>query len=296
MRYLISGASGLVGSYLSEHLQQAGHQVEQLARVQGAQHFWQPEQGLIQLAHQDFDVVIHLSGESIAQGRWNRAKKQRIMASRKQSTALLAQTIAAFDKPPRCFVCASGVGYYGAESDDLLTEQSPKGQGFLALVAQEWEAACEPARAAGIRVINTRFGMVASTRGGGLAQMMLPFKLGLGGPIGSGQQYMPWLSLPELANIIDFCIANEALSGPLNCVSPEPVSNARFAQALATALGRPCKFPMPEFMVRLGFGEVADAVLLSSLKIKPAALEAAGYQFIHGDIDKALGDLIEFKL
>lgn len=296
MRYLISGASGLVGSYLVEHLAQAGHKVEALSRQPGAENYWQPDTGHIQLADRAFDVVIHLSGESIAQGRWNSSKKQLIVNSRIQSTQLLAQTLSQLKVPPKSFICASGVGFYGDCGSSLLTEDSPNGSDFLAQLARDWEAACKPASAAGIRVINTRLGMVASTRGGGLGQMLLPFKLGLGGPVGSGEQYMPWLSLPELANIIDFCVDHESIRGVVNCVTPTPLTNRVFAQTLAQQLHRPCRFAMPAVMARLGFGEMADAVLLSSLKVMPKKLEAAGYRFIHADLAAALDDLFQYRL
>jgi uncharacterized protein (TIGR01777 family) len=303
MKIIVSGASGLVGSALVPSLVAAGHQVTALVRRPARQPTqagvseveWNPAAGQLDAARLvGHDAAVHLSGENIAGGRWTDEKKERIRASRVQSTRLLAETLARLETRPRTFVCASAIGYYGDRGAEVLTEESAPGTDFLAEVCREWEAAAEAARAAGLRVVNLRFGVILSAEGGALAQMLTPFKLGIGGPLGSGQQYMSWLTRADAVGMIEYALANENLSGPVNAVAPQAVTNSEFAQTMGRVLSRPAILPMPAFALRLTLGrEMAQALLLSSARVEPAKLKAAGYQFKHPQLEGALRHVLQ---
>ncbi|MDY0211588.1 MAG: TIGR01777 family oxidoreductase [Desulfuromonadaceae bacterium] len=290
MRILITGASGLVGTSLSAHLQKCGHSVVPLARTaHHDQPWWDIGAGKIDWGvDPHFDAVIHLAGENIVSGRWNAAKKERIRMSRVSGTTLLAQSLAEKEVKPGLFICCSAVGFYGDRGDEELTEQSPPGTGFLPQVCQEWEAACSPAAEAGIRTVNTRFGMVLSPNGGALQKMLLPFRLGLGGPAGSGRQFMSWIDIEDLCDAMAHIINNTSLHGPVNLVSPHPVRNKEFSQALGKAIHRPAVLPVPALALRLLLGEMADALLLSSARAVPQKLLDSGFHFAHPHLQESL--------
>ncbi len=289
MNILISGASGLVGRALCESFSQ-GHHLFLLKRSSGGlPPWWDIGTKRIALGQEErIDVVIHLAGENIAAGRWGRLKKKEILESRVQGTKLLANFFARTRQRPKIFISASAVGFYGDRADAEITETSPQGSGFLAEVCLQWERATREAMQAGIRVVNVRFGMILSPHGGALATMLPPFRLGLGGIIGTGRQYMSWISIHDVTKIISFIISCESLSGPVNIVSPYPVSNAQFTRALGKQLGRPTLLPLPRFMAHLIFGEMADELLLSSIRAVPAKLLAAGYLFQEPYLESAL--------
>jgi uncharacterized protein len=296
MRIVLSGASGLVGSALEPALRVSGHEVWRLVRsapVGDRERCWHPD-----ARHPDphvlagMDAVVHLGGENIAAGRWTASRRERIRRSRVDSTRLLAQAMAAMARPPRAFLCASAVGIYGDRGDEVLTESSPPGSGFLAEVGREWEAAAQSASRNGIRVASLRFGVVLSPAGGALARMLPVFRLGLGGRIGNGRQYWSWISLPDAVRAIEFILASDALAGPVNGVSPQPLTNSAFTRSLAGALGRPAMFPLPAFAARLALGGMADAALLASARVEPEKLKGAGFQFQHATLDAALRSLL----
>jgi hypothetical protein len=238
-----------------------------------------------------FDAVIHLSGESVT-GRWTSAKKRRIRDSRVVSTRNLSQALASAEKKPTVFLCASAIGYYGNRGEEVLTEDSPSGTGFLAEVSREWEAATKPASDAGIRTVNLRIGIVLSRNGGALKPMLLPFRLGLGGRIGSGRQWWSWIHIDDLISAIWQILKTDAVSGPVNMTAPNPATNAEFTRTLATALHRPAILPIPAFAARLAFGELADEGLLSSARVKPKKLLASGFTFRFPNLGDALKALL----
>ncbi len=296
MRIAISGATGLVGSELTKALQTAGSEVTRLVRKNpGATDIlWNPSETSFDAESLgECQAVVHLAGENIATGRWTPDKKNRIRESRVHSTRLLAESLAKLKQKPPVFLCASAIGYYGDAGDALQTESSPAGDDFLAEVCAAWEAATAPARDAGIRVVNLRIGVVLSDQGGALAKMLTPFRLGLGGRVGSGKQYMSWIALPDLVGAIRHAIHTGAVSGPLNGVAPAPVTNSEFTRTLGKVLGRPTLFPMPAFMARLMFGEMAEALLLSSTRVSAEKLEQSGYRFEFPDLEAALRGVIE---
>ncbi len=290
MRILITGSSGLVGTALSASLQGRGHSVVPLARTKcNDQPWWDISAGELNWgANPHFDAVIHLAGENIASGRWNTAKKERIRMSRVSGTTLLAQSLSEKKVKPELLICCSAVGFYGDRGDEELTEQSPPGSGFLSQVCQEWEAACAPAVEAGIRTVNTRFGMVLSPKDGALRKMLLPFRLGLGGAAGSGRQFMSWIDIEDLCDAIFHIIDNPTLRGPVNLVSPNSVRNKEFSQVLAKTIHRPAVLPAPAFALRLILGEMADALLLSSTRAVPQKLLDSKFVFTHPDLLEAL--------
>jgi uncharacterized protein (TIGR01777 family) len=297
MKILISGASGFIGSALMSALDADGHELARLVRTprKGAagEVYWDPlgAQDVIQNL-EGFDAVVHLAGESIGAGRWTAAKKQRILESRKKGTTLLAQSLAAAAVPPKVLVSASAIGYYGDRGDEILREDSRPGSGFLPDVCRAWEEAARPAQERGIRVACVRIGVVLHARGGALPRMLLPFRLGVGGRIGSGRQYMSWICLDDLVAIIQYLLAAD-LSGPVNAVSPNPVTNREFARMLGGVLARPSILPFPGFVLRVLLGEMADALLLSSARVEPAKLAAAGYRFKHPDLEAALRHVVQ---
>jgi uncharacterized protein (TIGR01777 family) len=257
-------------------------------KIPGSIH-WDPSTNTLDAAAlEGFDAVVHLAGESIAAGRWTAAQKKRILDSRVQGTRLLANTLAQLQRRPSVMVSASAVGFYGDCGDRILREDSPPGNDFLATVCREWEASTEAATKAGIRVVHLRSGVVLAKEGGALAKMLLPFKMGVGGRIGSGRQYMSWIDLEDEVGVILHCLSHESLRGPVNSVGPSPVTNAEFTKALGRALSRPTIFPLPAFMARVILGEMADALLLSSQRVEPTKIEAAGFRFQHTNLDQTL--------
>jgi uncharacterized protein (TIGR01777 family) len=254
---------------------------------------WQPERGEIDArAFEAADVVVHLAGENIADGRWTNAKKQRIRDSRVQSTQLLSATLARLSHRPQLLVSASAVGYYGDRGEEVLTEESASGRGFLAEVCRQWEAATQPAVEAGIRTVCLRHGFVLAADGGALRKALLPFTLGLGVQLGSGRQHWSWISLRDWLDIILYCLATETLCGAVNAVAPTPVTNAEFARTLAQVLRQPVLASVPAFAVRLALGEIAEEVVYASAHVVPARLQASGYLFTHTTLATALQDVL----
>ncbi|HEY5726335.1 MAG TPA: TIGR01777 family oxidoreductase [Methylomirabilota bacterium] len=295
MIVLVTGARGLIGSALAEALARQEHEVVRLPRSAPAgtgEFQWDPDRGAIDRgAFEGVDAVVHLAGETVA-GRWSDAKKRRIRDSRVNGTRLVSETMAALDGPPPVLVCASAIGLYGDRGDERLTESSAPGSGFLADVVREWEAAADPARAAGIRVVHTRFGIVQSAEGGALKTMLPIFRLGLGGRLGSGRQYVSWVSIDDTVGAIGFALARDDVSGALNVTAPEPVTQAEHARTLGRVLGRPALLPAPGFAVRAVLGEFAGEVLTGA-RVLPARLGELGYAFRHRELEPALRDVLE---
>jgi uncharacterized protein (TIGR01777 family) len=291
-RIAISGASGLVGSHLVPFLQAGGHEVLRLVRREpqaGNEITWDPRSGQIDAAAlEGVDAVIHLAGVSIAGGRWTTARKTAIVKSRVQGTTLLAETLARLRRPPRVLVSASATGYYGDAGATTLTEDSPVGKGFLARVCRDWEAAAAPAAAAGIRVVQPRFGVVLAGDGGFLARVAPLFRLGLGGPLGGGEQFMSWIALDDLLGMLLQAIVDDRLGGPVNAVAPQAITNRAFTETLASVLGRPAVLPAPAMALRLALGEMADEILLASQRVRPARLEEVGFSFAFTSLEDAL--------
>lgn len=288
-RVAISGASGLVGSALGEHLRRQGWSVEPLVRDREDDGiYWSvAEQALDVEGLEGVDAVVHLAGKNINDGRWSDEHKRQILESRVRGTELLAGAVAELSDPPESFVCASAVGYYGPRGDEWVDETNESGEGFLPKVCRRWEAASKRAGEV-CRVANTRFGMVLTAEGGALAEMLTPFKFGVGGRIGDGEQYMSWIAETDVVRAIEFVIDGE-LEGPVNVVSPEPVKNKVFTKALGRALGRPTFLPVPTPALKLLAGaELAEALLLSGQRVRPAKLLDAGFEFEYPDIDQAL--------
>ena len=292
----MSGATGLIGSALAQRLTRDGHEVVPLVRrpPRSGERLiaWDPERGTIdRAALAGCDVVVHLAGENVF-GRWTAAKKRRIRESRVVGTRLVSEAIAALERPPGVFLAASAVGYYGDRGAAELTEQTPPGDDFLAQVARDWEAATAPAARAGIRVVNLRFGVVLATSGGALAKMLPPFRLGLGGPIGNGAQYFPWIALEDVLGAILHVLANESLSGPVNVTAPHPLTQLEFVRTLGRVLRRPAVLPVPPVALRIVFGRAAAAMMGSGQRALPARLIASGYRFRFSELEPALRHLL----
>jgi uncharacterized protein (TIGR01777 family) len=293
----ITGSSGLVGSALVHALEGDGHLIRPVVRraprTTANEIRWDPDQGTIDAAEfANVDAVVHLAGENIAAHRWSDSFKETILVSRVQGTKLLASTLAGLASKPAVLISASAIGYYGNRGDELLDESANNGRGFLAEVCQQWEAATVPARDADIRVVNLRIGFVLSKDGGGLAKMLTPFRLGLGGVIGSGNQYLSWIALDDLVRAIQFTLSAAALAGPVNAVAPTPVTNREFTKTLGTILHRPTIFPMPAFAAKLAFGEMADDMLLGGARVEPRALTNAGFEFDYPQLDAGLRHIL----
>ncbi|HWN11783.1 MAG TPA: TIGR01777 family oxidoreductase [Pyrinomonadaceae bacterium] len=297
MRIIISGSHGLIGKALIEALRIDGHEIFRLVRNaprDESEIEWSPDRYSIALARlEGFDAAVHLAGESIAEGRWTDEKKKRILESRTRGTQLLSDALANLASPPKVLISASAIGYYGNRGDEILTEQSEPGDEFLAEVCVEWEKATSLAKEKGIRTVNSRFGIILAKEGGALARMLTPFRMGVGGRIGSGKQWMSWIALDDVIGGIKFALANESLRGPVNFVAPNPVTNAEFTKALGRALSRPTIFPIPAFGLRLVFGEMADALLLSSQRVEPERLKASDYTFQFLQLDAALRHVLQ---
>ncbi len=296
MRVLVAGATGLVGTALVRFMDAMGHDVSRLVRGERTGDLdipWDPARGNVPASLlEGFDAVVCLSGAPIAGGRWSPQRKMILRDSRIGPLELLSSTLARCKDKPECLVCASAVGFYGADRGaEVLTEDSPSGADFLAHLCLDWEQAAKPASEAGIRVVNIRFGVVLSLEGGVLRQLSRPFWLGLGGKFGNGRQYMSWLSLDDAVGIIDYSIQTESVEGPLNATAPNPVTNAEFTRAVGHALHRPALARVPAFVLRSAMGEMSQ-LLLGSTRAYPRRLEAAGYQFRHPEIHALLRALL----
>ena len=294
---LVSGSHGLVGRALVKSLIDDGHEVVRLVRhdrTLGAFEIeWHPNQGRVDAQQlEGFDAVFHLAGESIASGRWTDEKKRAIRDSRVNGTKLLSEALAQLAQPPDVLVCASAIGYYGNRGDEVLTEDSNPGNDFLALVCVEWEAATRAAAEKGIRTVNSRFGIILDRDGGALAKMLTPFRMGIGGRVGDGKQWMSWITLADVVTGLKFMLLDTAARGPVNFVAPKPVTNAEFTHTLGRVLSRPTFLPVPAFGARLAFGEMADALLLASQRVQPAVLEDKGFPFYWPTLEPALWHLL----
>lgn len=297
MKILVSGSTGLIGSALTSFLTIEGHLVLRLlrARVHPGERgiLWDVPSGTLDPQPlEGLDAVVHLAGENIGADRWTPARKALIRDSRVKGTRLLCETLARLQNPPRVLVCASAMSFYGDRGDEVLREDSSFGSGFLAELCREWEAASALAAEKGTRVVKLRMGMVLSAAAGALKQMLQPFKLGVGGRIGSGKQYMSWIAIDDLVRVIPHALTCEALNGPLNAVSPNPVTNLEFTRTLGRVLHRPTVFPVPAFVLRLRFGEMVNELLLASARLEPARLLASGFSFRYPELEPALRHLL----
>jgi uncharacterized protein (TIGR01777 family) len=294
-RILVSGVSGPIGAALLPSLKTRGYEVTRLVRGPATgenQISWDPGKPIPPDAVSGFDAVVHLAGESIV-GRWTDEKKLKIRNSRVAGTAALAEALAQARAKPQAFVCSSAIGYYGDRGDEVLNEQSSPGSGFLPDVCREWEAATQAAADAGIRTVQMRTGVVLSPKGGALGKMLTPFKMGVGGRIGNGRQWMSWIDVQDLVGAIHHILKSDLLQGPVNMVAPKPVTNAEFTRTLASALSRPALFPMPAFVVKLVFGEMGETVLLGSQRVEPAQLVMSGYPFRFSDLRASLENILK---
>jgi uncharacterized protein len=297
MNILLTGSAGLIGSALGSFLTGNHHHVLKLVRRDQpgpGEIRWDPVSGTLDTqALEGVDAVVHLAGENISSGRWTAEKKRRIRESRIQGTRVLAQSISRLFDPPKVLVSISATGYYGNRGDEVLDEEGDAGKGFLAELCREWETATQQAIMRGIRVVTPRLGMVLSAKGGALDLMLPVFRAGLGGRIGSGRQYMSWIAIDDVIGVINHAIFNESLHGPVNAVSPNPVTNQDFSHTLGRVLERPIRFALPSFAARLAFGEMANEVLLASTRVKPARLTSSGFKFQFPDLEGALRHILE---
>lgn len=295
MKVLVTGATGLVGSALVPVLRQGGHEVSRLTRsqpIEGNDITWNPATGDLPRAPlEGLDAVIHLAGENIAEARWSARVKERLRRSRIDTTRFLCETLVQLRQPPKIFLSASAIGFYGNRGQEILPESASAGTGFLPELCRDWEAASDPVRRHGLRVVNMRIGVVLSPLGGALAKMLTPFRLGLGGVIGSGNQYWSWIAIDDVVWAINHCLSHP-ISGPVNLTAPQPVTNRDFTKTLGRILGRPTVFPMPAIAARLAFGEMADDLLLGSSRVMPNRLSETGYKFHYPSLDPALRHLL----
>jgi uncharacterized protein len=292
MRVIVTGSSGFIGTALVRALRERGDQVTKVVRRAAGpgEVAWNPTDGSIDAATlEGHDAAVHLAGAGIGDKRWNEARKREILESREQGTALLAETLAALDAPPAVLASGSAIGIYGSDRGDIeLTEQSEPGEGFLAEVAKAWEVATAPALSAGIRVVHLRTGLVLGRSGGVLKRMALPFRLGVGGRIGSGNQWNSWISLADEVGAIMYLLDHD-VRGPVNLTAPNPVTNRDLARAIGRVLRRPALFPVPAAAMRLAFGsEMANETILASQRVVGSVLKHSGYEFTHPDVDSAL--------
>lgn len=294
-RVLVSGASGLIGSALLPSLKSRGFQVVRLVRGPASgedQISWDPLKPIAPETVSGYRAIVHLSGESVV-GRWTDSKQAKIRDSRVASTRNLAQSLAHVADRPRVLITASAIGYYGDRRDEVLREESSSGSGFLAEVCREWEAAAQPAADAGIRCAQIRTGVVLSAEGGALQKMLPPFRLGVGGNLGSGRQWMSWIHIQDMVGAINHILKTDLLHGAVNMVAPRPVTNAEFTKTLGAVLSRPTIFPVPEFVAKLAFGQMAEEVLLASQRVEPTKLVSNGYPFQYSDLRKALESILK---
>lgn len=300
MKILIAGSTGFVGNALIPTLKKAGHTVCRLVRPgtvvkggdDGFQVVWNPGTGELGGAAVGADAVVNLAGASIADRRWTQKRKEELRSSRVDATRALVTALAKMSARPRVLVSASGIGIYGDRGEDVLTEENQPGNDFLSQLAKEWESEALKAEALGVRVVVARLGMVLAQQGGALPKMMLPFRCFVGGRISSGRQWVSWVALEDVLQALLFALENGNVRGPLNVISPQPVRNAEFTKALASALHRPALFPAPAFALRLAVGEMADALLLSSQRVLPRKLEQLGFHFQHPDLNEALAAVV----
>jgi len=298
VKILVTGSSGFIGTALCARLDAADHEVVPVARNNGPAIAdsleWDVDAGKIDFrAIQGSDAIIHLAGENIADGRWDDAKKRRLVESRVDATRRLCENLAESPQRPAHFLCGSAIGFYGSRGDELLDEGSEGGSGFFAELCRHWEAACEPLARAGARVVHLRTGVVLGKGGGALKKMLLPFRLGTGGVIGDGEQYMSWIDLDDLVRALELCLENESIKGPVNLVSSNPVTNRVFTKTLGRVLRRPTVLPMPAGLARFLFGEMADETLLASQRVQPTKLSQAGFRFEHPMLEGALRSILE---
>lgn len=300
MRVLVSGSSGLIGSALVPRLRSAGHEVVRLVRRDPAgqdEVRWDVDAGTLDTAALaaggPVDAIIHLAGEGIGEKRWSAEQKQRILDSRVRGTRLLATTAAGLDPTPSVFVCGSAVGYYGLRGDEVLTEESTHGSGFLADVVQQWEAAAQPAQDTGIRTVFVRTGIVLAPKGGAFGKLLPFLKLGLGGKLGRGDQWWSWISLEDEVGLLLHALETESLAGPVNGTAPQPVTNAELVRVAGKVLGRPTVLPVPRFALSIAMGgEMTEEVILAGQRALPKAAEASGYRFRHPDVESALRGML----
>ena len=296
MRILVSGSHGLVGKALIGALSSDGHEIVRLIRGKpsGAKEIeWHPNEGRLDATSlEGLGAAIHLAGESIASGRWTGDKKRAIVESRVKGTALLSEAFARLSRPPSVFISASAIGYYGNRGDEVLTEKSSPGNDFLADVCVEWEKATRAAMEKGIRTIHARFGIILDANEGALGKMLTPFRMGIGGRVGDGKQWMSWIAIDDVVNGLKSLLGDTSVSGPVNFVAPNPVTNAEFTKTLGRVLSKPTLFPVPAFGVRLAFGEMADALLLASQKVEPRVLKERGFKFAEPSLEPALRNIL----
>jgi uncharacterized protein len=294
-RILVSGVSGPIGAALLPSLKARGYEITRMVRGSAGgegQVSWKPDTPVAPESVSGFEAVIHLAGESIV-GRWTDAKKKQILESRVHGTRHLAEALAKAKDRPRVLICASAIGYYGDRGDEVLREESPPGSGFLPEVCRQWEAASQPAMQAWIRTVHMRTGLVLSPKGGALQKMLLPFRLGLAGKIGNGLQWWSWIDVQDWVGALHHVLKTDLLQGPVNVVSPKPVTNAEFTTTLAAVLSRPAFLPMPAFAGRLAFGQMADELLLASQRVEPKKLVASGYPFQYSDLKRSLSAMLK---
>src|SRR5271154_6481609 len=302
MKVLITGATGLVGTALVQALQNDGHNVCRLLRKkdedeqetkQDCDVEWSPQSEAFGAPAENAEAVVNLAGASIADSHWSADRKEFLRSSRVETTRGLVAAIEKMSPRPKVLVSASAIGYYGNRGDEVLTEESSPRADFLSQLAEEWEAEAIRARTLGVRVVLARFGVILAKQGGALRQMMLPFKIGAGGKLGSGKQWMSWVALDDVVRVVRFAMETDAVQGAINVTAPQPVTNAEFTKVLARTMHRPAFFTVPPLALRMLLGEMADALLLSGQRVVPQALENYGYQFLYRNLDSALAAILK---